>query len=124
MPSFPYQDALRIQPTPSAVTTYVKGRMIAVGTGGLLGVVAETKKIAAAATDGLDVWIPGSLYMAGVVRNTGDGAWALGVKVYWDATNNRFTTTAASHTLAGYAAKAAASADAAADIIYLPTVQT
>ena len=38
-------------------------------------------------------------------------AWTLGAKVYWDSTNNRFTTTAAGNTLAGNAAAAALAAD-------------
>ncbi len=38
-------------------------------------------------------------------------AWTLGAKVYWDAANNRFTTTAAGNSLVGNAAAAALSAD-------------
>jgi predicted RecA/RadA family phage recombinase len=43
-------------------------------------------------------------------KNTGE-AWAVGELLYWDTTNNRFTTTVGSNVLAGFAAAAAASAD-------------
>lgn len=38
-------------------------------------------------------------------------AWTLGAKVYWDAVNFRFTTTAAGNSLVGNAAAAALAAD-------------
>lgn len=43
-------------------------------------------------------------------KATGE-AWAVGVKIYWNATNGNFTTTAAGATLAGIVAETAASAD-------------
>ena len=43
-------------------------------------------------------------------KATGE-AWTMGQKLYWDNTAKKFTTTATSNTLCGYAAAPAASAD-------------
>lgn len=41
----------------------------------------------------------------------GSEAWTVGAKVYWDNTNSRFTVTATSNTLCGYATQPKAAAD-------------
>lgn len=57
----------------------------------------------------------GSLIVEGVIEHAkASGAITLGAKVYYDATNNVLTTTAAGNTLAGFAIAAAASGDATA----------
>lgn len=48
-------------------------------------------------------------------KATGE-AWSVGQKLYWDATNAKFTTTATGNTLCGYALQAAAAADTTAPI--------
>ena len=48
-------------------------------------------------------------------KTTGE-AWAVGQKLYWDATAGKFTTTATDNTLCGYALQAAAAADAVSPI--------
>jgi hypothetical protein len=59
----------------------------------------------------------GSLVVDGVVRHAkAAGGVTAYAKVYWDATNSVFTTTATSNTLAGYAVAAAASGDATVDV--------
>lgn len=44
-----------------------------------------------------------------VTKHAGE-AWAFGQTIYWDAGNSRATTTASTHLVMGYAAKAALSA--------------
>ena len=115
--SYPYGGgaAMRIQ---AAAATYVKGRCVVLGAS--LFIAAESKVLAA--VGGLDVWT-GPLYLRNAPRDAGDAAWTAGAKVYWDASNNYFTTTASGNTLAGIAAKAAASADTEADVIFLTITQ-
>lgn len=45
-----------------------------------------------------------------IAKATGE-AWTQGVKVYWDNTNKRLTTTSSANTLVGAAAQAQASGD-------------
>lgn len=44
-------------------------------------------------------------------------AWAVGDKIYWDATNGVFTKTSTSNTLSGYVLEAKLSADAVSGLI-------
>lgn len=44
-------------------------------------------------------------------------AWTVGAKLYWDATNSVFTTTASGNTLAGAAAAAAASGATVGEVL-------
>ena len=112
-----YQDTIRLT---VAAATYVKGRMHVIGD--TLVMVAESKVVPTGGGE-IDVWAPGMVLIRRVTRNTGDSAWTVGAKVYWDATNNRYTTTAASHGLAGIAAHAATGSATRADILYVPIVQ-
>lgn len=48
--------------------------------------------------------------VSGADKATGE-AWAVGAKIYWDNTAKKFTTTATSNTLCGYALGAALAAD-------------
>jgi predicted RecA/RadA family phage recombinase len=90
--------------TPSAAVA--AGAVVVMGTVGI-GVVP----VALAANE------KGSLFVDGVVRHAkATGAITAYAKVYWDATNSVFTTTATSNTLAGYAVAAVASGDATVDV--------
>lgn len=51
-----------------------------------------------------------------VARNTGDSAWSVGAKVYYDSTNGYFTTTGTNLAEVGYVREAAAT-DAETGII-------
>lgn len=50
-----------------------------------------------------------------LAKATGE-AWTVGVKLYWDNTNKRLTTTSSGNTLVGVATKAAQSADTSGNI--------
>lgn len=61
----------------------------------------------------------GSLQTCGVwklAKKSGE-AFTQGQKIYWDDTNDELTSTASTHKVAGYAAKAAASADTTAEVL-------
>lgn len=60
---------------------------------------------------------PGIAYRTSV-KTTGQ-AWAQGVKLYWDDTNKKWTTTSSGNTLGAYAKAAALSAASVADIVLL-----
>ena len=87
--------------------TLAAPRALAAGAGFLVGSIFAVAS--AAAANGAPV--------VGVTRGVFDlpkapgEAWTQGVKVYWDNTNFRLTTTAASNTLVGVATQAAGSAD-------------
>lgn len=98
------QEGKTIDYTPTAAA--VAGAVVVMGTVGI-GVVPT----ALAANE------KGSLIVDGVVRHAkAAGAVNAYAKVYWDATNSVFTTTATNNTLAGYAVAAAASGDATVDV--------
>lgn len=98
------QEGESIDYTPGSAT--VAGTVVVMGTIGV-GVVPV----------GLAANEKGSLIVDGVVRGAkASGAISAYAKVYWDATNSVFTTTATNNTLAGYAVAAAASGDATVDV--------
>jgi len=92
---------------PAPTGGVVSGAPVAVGS--LRGFAAAT------AAEGADV----AVARAGVyevVKATGE-AWAVGDKLYYNATNGNFTKTATSAVLFGFAGAAAASADTAGQIV-------
>jgi len=80
---------------------------VASGGGMLVGALFAVAAITAASGNSVEGKTTGCF---GLTKTTGE-AWTLGVKVYWDDTNKRCTTTAASNTLIGCAIAPAASAD-------------
>ncbi|GLS29952.1 Predicted phage recombinase, RecA/RadA family [Mesorhizobium albiziae] len=91
---------------PAPAGGVVSGQPVAVGS--LRGFAAAT------AADGVDVAIVRN-GVFGVVKVAGE-AWAIGDKVYYNATNGNFTKTAAGAVLFGFATAAALSAATAGEV--------
>ena len=99
----------------------INGRMVSVGD--TLGVCQLTTTGASATHHMTTV-----LGMPGCDRydeapKLGTQSWAQGDKLYWDATNHRFTTVSTSNKLAGVARVLAATADTVGSVILTPIVQ-
>ena len=98
----------------------VAGR--AYGFGDTLGIAQGS-----AAADEPNVYaMPGSIMYAGATKHgAGSGqAWTVGLKLYWDSTNNRWTITASGNALGAIAAEVAATAATTGSIIVAPIIQT
>jgi predicted RecA/RadA family phage recombinase len=79
------------------------------------GILFFTPEAITAAETGAGYWKDSLL--KGVAKADGTGkAWVKGQKLYWDASNSEFTTSATGNTLRGFAAEVATAASTTGDV--------
>lgn len=92
---------------PGGTLTLTAPYALTSGQGFLVGAIFAVAKADAASGASVEGLRAGAYDLA---KATGE-AWTQGVKVYWDNTNKRLTTTSSSNTLVGAATQAQASGD-------------
>ena len=124
MPSFPYGEAAPFMTETTAAENIKKGHGVVIQDSDTVVIAAEDKTTEAGTATEISCWAS-PMVIRGIPRNTGDAAWVVGEKVYWDQANQRCSKTAGTLKLMGIVYAAAATAATTGDIYYPgPIVQT